>query len=185
MPADPFAGFLPPDDATGKGDGFLTYTVAPDAGLANGTDFDAIASIVFDTEAAIATPTVTNTLDAVAPTSQVAALPATTSRPTFVVGWTAADDANGSGLADEHPFHGHVQWSRTAPVADRRQFGWPRASPARSGTPTRSSARPRITRAISKRSPRRRTPQSRSSRRHSCRWLARRHSPIAMATNTA
>ncbi len=99
VPTDPFLGFLPPDDGTGAGDGFLTYSVQPKTGLANATDFTSIASIVFDTEDALATPTVTNTLDIVAPTSTLAALPATTSRTTFAVHWTGADEMPGSGLA--------------------------------------------------------------------------------------
>ncbi len=99
VPLDPFTGFLPPDDATGRGDGFLTYNVQPKAALANGTAFTGIASIVFDTEDAIATPTVTNTLDSVAPTATVGALPASTNRSTFVVRWTGADNVGGSGLA--------------------------------------------------------------------------------------
>lgn len=98
VPFDPFAGFLPPNDATGRGDGFLTYTVEPKTGLATGTDFTSIASIVFDTEDAIATPTVTNTLDLLAPNSSISALPATTARQRFVVRWTGQDDAGGAGL---------------------------------------------------------------------------------------
>lgn len=100
VPFDPFAGFLPPDDATGRGDGFLTYTIAPKSGLANATDFTGIANIVFDTEDALATPTVTNTLDIIAPDSAVTPFAsATTSRLFFPVRWTGADDAGGSGLA--------------------------------------------------------------------------------------
>ena len=100
VPLDPFAGFLPPDDATGRGDGFLTYIVAPKAGLANATEFTGIASIVFDTEDAIATPTVTNTLDSIAPTSSITAFAgSTTSRLSFPVRWTGADNVGGSGVA--------------------------------------------------------------------------------------
>ena len=99
VPFDPLAGFLPPEDGSGKGDGFLTYSVQPKAGLANATAFTALASIVFDTEAAVATPTVTNTLDTLAPTSAINALPASTARTTFVVRFTGADDVGGSGLA--------------------------------------------------------------------------------------
>jgi RHS repeat-associated protein len=99
VPLDPFAGFLPPDNDNGDGDGFLTYSVQPKAALANATDFTAIASIVFDTEDPIATPTVTNTLDILTPTSTVAALPATSSRPNFTVSWSAADDIGGSGIS--------------------------------------------------------------------------------------
>lgn len=104
VPLDPFAGFLPPDDGTGRGDGFLTYSVAQNPGLANDTDFTALASIVFDTEAAIATPTVTNTLDTVAPTSSITALPVTTfaTAGRFTVSWSGRDDTAGpagSGIA--------------------------------------------------------------------------------------
>ena len=47
----------------------------------------------------IDTPLVRNTLDAAGPTSQVAALPSTTTSPTFTVNWSGQDDANGSGIA--------------------------------------------------------------------------------------
>lgn len=97
-PLDPLAGFLPPNDANGVGEGFLTYSVDPNAGLPSGTRFDAIASIVFDTEAPIATPTIHNLLDTAGPTSAVTALPTTVSTSSFNVGWTGQDGA-GSGIA--------------------------------------------------------------------------------------
>ncbi|HEX8296956.1 MAG TPA: RHS repeat-associated core domain-containing protein, partial [Chthoniobacteraceae bacterium] len=100
VPADPFAGFLPANLVAPQGDGFLTYSVAPKAGLADGQEFTAIASIVFDTEDAISTPTVTNKLDDSAPTSQITAFASPTStRQNIAVRWTSADNVGGSGLS--------------------------------------------------------------------------------------
>jgi hypothetical protein len=54
-PADPFSGFLPPDTNSHIGQGFGTYFIKPKAATATGTVIDAQASVVFDTEAAMAT----------------------------------------------------------------------------------------------------------------------------------
>ncbi len=96
---DVLAGFLPPDDSTGRGEGSVSYTVQPKASLATGTVTNAQASIVFDTNAAIATPMLTNTIDAAAPTSSVASLPANETSNNFTVNWSGQDDAGGSGIA--------------------------------------------------------------------------------------
>ncbi len=93
------AGFLPVDDAEHDGEGYFTYTVQPKAGLLTGTTISAQASIVFDTNAAIATPTTLNTLDVGPPTSSVTALPATEKSPAFTVSWSGSDDTGGSGIA--------------------------------------------------------------------------------------
>ncbi len=61
-PADPEAGFLPPNDASGRGEGHLTFTVYPRAGLADGTEITNQASIVFDTNDPITTNQVANTI---------------------------------------------------------------------------------------------------------------------------
>ncbi len=92
-------GFLPIDNANHDGEGFFTYTVQPKAGLSSGTTITAQASIVFDTNAPLATPTALNTLDVGAPRSTVASLPAQTTTPTFAVSWSGQDDAGGSGIA--------------------------------------------------------------------------------------
>lgn len=64
---DPLAGFLPPDNAQGQGEGFVTYTAKPIAALATGATITNQASVVFDTNAPIDTPTTINTLDATPP----------------------------------------------------------------------------------------------------------------------
>ena len=91
------AGFLPVDDAKGDGEGFFTYSVQPRAGLTTGTKINAQASIVFDTNAAIATPTALNTLDVGSPTSTVAGLPAS-SPAQFTLNLSGKDDSGGSGI---------------------------------------------------------------------------------------
>ena len=114
FPEDPFAGFLPPnqesifypdpDDPNDPprlihpGEGYLTYSVAPVADLPTGTEITNEASIVFDWNEAIKTPEVLNTIDAVAPTSTVDALPVEIPYAHFDVCWSGEDDAGGSGV---------------------------------------------------------------------------------------
>ena len=93
---DPLAGFLPPDNVAGQGEGYVTYTIQPKSGLATGTQINNQASIVFDVNSAIATPATTNLLDATPPTSSITALPAGSS-PNFTVSWSGQDV--GSGVA--------------------------------------------------------------------------------------
>jgi subtilase family serine protease len=91
-------GLLAPNDETGRGQGFVTYTVQPKQTAPTGTVIRNNATIIFDTEEPITTNTVTNTLDADIPTSAVAALPPTQTTATFTVSWAGTDAANGSGL---------------------------------------------------------------------------------------
>jgi uncharacterized repeat protein (TIGR02543 family) len=97
-PADPLAGFLPPNNAANAGTGFVTFSVQPKKTLANATAITNQASVVFDANAAIQTNTVTNTIDSSTPTSAVNPLPATTTATSFTVSWTGSDPS-GSGLA--------------------------------------------------------------------------------------
>jgi RHS repeat-associated protein len=98
-PADALGGFLPPDNATGQGTGFVSYAVDPVSGLASGTAIDATASVVFDFNVPISTKTWTNIIDAIPPTSSVAPLAATQPAPNFPVSWSGQDDPEGSGIA--------------------------------------------------------------------------------------
>ena len=92
-PANPLVGFLPPDTDPPNGEGYINYTIQPKAGLTTGATINAQASIVFDTNAAIATPQIVNTIDASPPTSTVTALPATTTSTSFTVSWSGSDGA--------------------------------------------------------------------------------------------
>lgn len=55
LPPSARAGFLPPEDGTGRGQGYFTYTIAPIAGLPSGTEITNIALITFDHFETIAT----------------------------------------------------------------------------------------------------------------------------------
>ncbi len=113
-PANALIGFLPPEDGTGRGQGSLSFTVSPVAGLATGTQIRNVGSVTFDQGLTIATDLVDDenptsgidttkqalvTIDAVPPTSSVSALPPTESSPAFPVAWAGTDDAGGSGVA--------------------------------------------------------------------------------------
>ncbi len=94
---DPLAGFLPPDNAQQQGEGYVTFTVHPTAGLAAGTTIPNQAGIVFDVNAPILTDIATNTIDASAPVSSVTALPAGSWDTNLVLSWAGRD--SGSGIA--------------------------------------------------------------------------------------
>lgn len=97
---DATKGFLPPDINGPEGEGFVNYSVKPRASATTGKEINAKATIVFDTEPPLDTPQIFNTLDAVAPTSQVAPLPSFEPDTTFQVQWSGTDDPNGSALSD-------------------------------------------------------------------------------------
>ena len=54
-------GFLPPEDGTGRGMGYITYTVKPKTGLATGTQIRNVADVTFDLGNTIATDQVSET----------------------------------------------------------------------------------------------------------------------------
>jgi RHS repeat-associated protein/uncharacterized repeat protein (TIGR01451 family) len=110
IPQNPLAGFLPPDNSSRQGEGFMVYTVKPKPGVANGTTIYNQASIVFDLNAAIQTNQVTNTIDSIYPTSSVTPLPATTTSASFPVSWTGTNPS-GSGIATYDIFCSDRQWS--------------------------------------------------------------------------
>ena len=98
LPSDPSVGFLPPDRTAPEGQGFVTFNVRARANLASGTRIDALATIVFDTNAPLNTAAIFNTLDSGSPSSRVAALPPLVNSG-FTVMWSGADEIGGSGLA--------------------------------------------------------------------------------------
>lgn len=63
-PLDPLAGFLPPNDSTGRGEGFIVFAVKPRPGLPEDASvlITNRASIIFDLEDPIITNTVTNSI---------------------------------------------------------------------------------------------------------------------------
>jgi RHS repeat-associated protein len=99
LPANPLAGFLPPNNSSNLGTGYVTFGVKPKSGLANGATISNQGLIVFDANSSISTNTVTNTIDTVYPTSSVNTLPATTTAASFPVSWSGTD-SGGSGIAN-------------------------------------------------------------------------------------
>jgi RHS repeat-associated protein len=106
-PEDPMAGFLPPfNPETGYEMGWVEFRVKPRANLPSGTqvanqafvEFD-FAGDIWDHPAPPEGPWI-NTIDALAPSSAVAALPAVTEETSFLVSWSGSDDEAGSGLAE-------------------------------------------------------------------------------------
>ncbi|MCC7375644.1 MAG: carboxypeptidase regulatory-like domain-containing protein [Verrucomicrobiales bacterium] len=96
IPEDPLAGFLPPNDADHRGEGHVTFSILPrSAGLTSGT-FTNRATIVFDVNAPILTPTVTNHLDAVPPESVAWFAGSLAGRVRIA---SSANDGMGSGIA--------------------------------------------------------------------------------------
>ena len=61
-PVDPFAGFLPPNDSTGRGEGHVSYTIMAKNDLPEGTEITNSATIVFDINDPIITNEVVNVI---------------------------------------------------------------------------------------------------------------------------
>ncbi|HVX63672.1 MAG TPA: carboxypeptidase regulatory-like domain-containing protein, partial [Pirellulales bacterium] len=100
-PLDGGKGFLPPDDGAGSGQGFVTYTVLPDAGVRTGDVIHAQATIYFDSNAPIDTRTIFNTIDdGLSLGSQISGLPAHEPTPQFTLSWAPANqDPSASAVA--------------------------------------------------------------------------------------
>ncbi len=99
-PEDPLAGFLFLQDSTQPryGNGFVNFSIKP---LSSSQTLDTIgarAFIVFDSNDTIPTNIHTNTIDAVAPTSSLAEIPALTPDTEVTLTYTGTDDPNGSGV---------------------------------------------------------------------------------------
>lgn len=94
-PADPMAGFLPPNVDAPEGQGFVSFFVRPLGALPTETAIVNRASIVFDANPPIATLDWLNTLDFDPPVSRVEALPAEENCRAFRVSWTGSDAGSG------------------------------------------------------------------------------------------
>lgn len=98
-PLDPSAGILPPNNANKDGEGYVIFTAEAKATFPNRTMISNSATIVFDQNEPIVTNATENLLDSIVPTSQIAALPATSAVPSISLNWSSTDDADGSGSA--------------------------------------------------------------------------------------
>jgi hypothetical protein len=114
LPPSVLAGFLPPENGTGRGQGHINYVVRPKTGLATGVQIRNVAYITFDGSGeTIATNQVDPhdpakgtdptkealiTIDAGVPSSAILPLAPTVITPTFTVSWAGQDDIGGSGV---------------------------------------------------------------------------------------
>jgi RHS repeat-associated protein len=113
LPPDVLTGFLPPEDGTDRGKGHFLFTIRTKPDLAHATEIRNVALISFDGQTIIATNQVNpldpaagidpekealNTIDAAAPSSQVAPLAPNVHTPHFVVRWSGQDGVDGAGV---------------------------------------------------------------------------------------
>jgi Lactonase, 7-bladed beta-propeller len=92
-PTDPLAGFLPPG-----AEGNVFFIVRPKSIVTTGTVIQNTATIVFDVNPPINTPTWSNAIDKTKPVSKVSPLPATQTLYSFQVQWSGTDV--GAGIQD-------------------------------------------------------------------------------------
>jgi hypothetical protein len=97
-PYDPFKGFLPINDYTGKGKGFVNYTIQPKANSETRDTILAEADIVFDINEPIKTPEIFNTIDAYPPKTTIDALPVVVNDTAVTLSFIGADDNGGCGI---------------------------------------------------------------------------------------
>jgi subtilase family serine protease len=86
-PDESDAGFLPPNDSTGIGEGFVSYVIRSLGDLAVGSTLENSAVIVFDEEESLSTNIWMNTLAGKGGNSFVNELPAETEEEQFRVSW--------------------------------------------------------------------------------------------------
>jgi len=91
---DPFIGFLPPNNSSPQGEGFVSFSVGLKKELATNAEIRNKASIVFDTNKPIITNDYLNTLDLDAPQSHVFPLKETLENH-FLLEWTGSDIGSG------------------------------------------------------------------------------------------
>lgn len=115
LPPGVLDGFLPPEDETGRGMGFVSYTIKPKSDLQTGDSFNNIARIQFDFGEIIYTNQVDPhdpsqgtdpdlecwlTIDTGAPISSMTPFESPESTSTdFLVSWSGQDDEGGSGIS--------------------------------------------------------------------------------------
>ena len=98
-PEDPLAGFVFVQDTLNPeyGHGYVNFTIKPRTDAQTLDTIGARAFIIFDDNEVIPTNIHKNTIDALAPVSQINAITGNGTNP-LTLSWTGADDANGSGI---------------------------------------------------------------------------------------
>ena len=122
------AGFLPPNDADGSGEGQVRFLIRAKPDLPDGTVLANGATIQFDREALITTPVWANTIDRSAPISRAASAERFDADTSFVVRFAGTDTGAGVAgydlyvAADDGPFEYHTS-ARADSVVFRGERG--------------------------------------------------------------
>lgn len=99
-PLDPAIGFLPGDDASGDGEGSVSYTIDPRSAEPDGTVIHAQATVVFDTQPPLDTATIFNTLSSTPPATQITStLPPAQKTATVSLQWAGQASPGTAGIA--------------------------------------------------------------------------------------
>lgn len=91
---DVFAGFLPPDDETGRGQGSVSFTIDLNKEMPNDTEVSNRAEIIFDNNDPILTPDWSNRKDMLPPVSQMLQ-PVELDDNTIRLSWKGEDSGSG------------------------------------------------------------------------------------------
>lgn len=96
-PTDPLTGFLPPNDSLGSGEGCVTFSIDLKPTLSDTVTISNRATIIFDNNEPILTPSWQNKKDVVPPTSKMLNINII-SDSLATISWAAEDNQQGSGL---------------------------------------------------------------------------------------
>lgn len=88
---DPLDGFLPPNNASPEGEGFIAFVISPKPSLPSGMKIENKGTIFFDTNAPIVTNTFINTIDLVDPSSSVKSATFDYENNTVNLSWAGED----------------------------------------------------------------------------------------------
>jgi len=99
QPTNPYIGFLPPNDPTGNGAGYATFTIRAQGAAATGSDVREQASIKFDANVPILTGETVNRLDTQLPVSAVQPEIEVLDSTRVRLAWTSDDHGTGAGVA--------------------------------------------------------------------------------------
>lgn len=92
-------GMLYPNDESGRGDGYIAYTIKTKDELTSGTTVNNAADIYFDFNEVIPTPELNYTIDAAGPSSRLISAEDLGVGGKIQLTWEGADDADGSGVS--------------------------------------------------------------------------------------
>ncbi len=125
---DPRQGFLPPDKTGPQGEGSVTFNVSPNGGQRDLAQVANGAVIVFDNNAAIATPVWRNTFDLTRPTSRITGVRTSVVRShrrkihSLILRFGGSDHGSGVASFDVYAAHGRGHFTLSRPGVSVRSL---------------------------------------------------------------